>query len=83
MKLIFHIQKAYLSHCPNRWPDFQQQIQLDQIPESTAGGKTEKEVQQLSALFQVHMTENSAIRNMNNTNHRRLCVEVLLCTCHK
>eukprot|EP00092_Neocalanus_flemingeri_P000078 GFUD01000080.1.p1 GENE.GFUD01000080.1~~GFUD01000080.1.p1 ORF type:complete len:1171 (-),score=266.56 GFUD01000080.1:163-3675(-) len=23
---------AYLSHCPNRWPDFQQQIQLDQIP---------------------------------------------------
>lgn len=24
--------KAYMSHCPNRWPDFQQLIALDQVP---------------------------------------------------
>ena len=24
--------EAFLSHCPNRWPDFQQLIRLDEVP---------------------------------------------------
>ena len=25
-------QNAYISHCPSKYPDFQQQVQLDCIP---------------------------------------------------
>jgi len=45
-------QTAYLSHCPNRWPDFQQQIQLNQIPEPEAGNN---QTDQCPAYFQEAM----------------------------
>ena len=32
---------AFLSHCPNRFPDFQQLIQLDQIPTPTGANQSE------------------------------------------
>lgn len=38
------IQHAYISHCPNKFPDFQQQIQLDKIPECESGSAEDKEL---------------------------------------
>jgi len=48
-------QTAYLSHCPNRWPDFQQQIQLDQIPVPQLMASKQSENKESSELFQEAM----------------------------
>jgi hypothetical protein len=43
------VQRAYLSHCPNRFPDFQQLIELDEVPEPYKG----RENKEKSVLYQV------------------------------
>eukprot|EP00092_Neocalanus_flemingeri_P013687 GFUD01014760.1.p1 GENE.GFUD01014760.1~~GFUD01014760.1.p1 ORF type:complete len:1163 (-),score=280.67 GFUD01014760.1:114-3602(-) len=39
-------KNAYISHCPNRWPDFQQQIQLDEMPRHNSMEKDASELYQ-------------------------------------
>ena len=46
---VFVLQRAYLSHCPNRFPDFQQLIELDEVPEPYKG----HEAKEKSVLYQV------------------------------
>jgi hypothetical protein len=46
------VQRAYLSHCPNRFPDFQQLIELDEVPEPYKG----KENKEKSVLYQVSLS---------------------------
>jgi len=43
------VQNAFLSHCPNRHPDFQQLIQLDYIPLPDEKGNNKKK----NDLYQV------------------------------
>ena len=48
--------EAFLSHCPNRWPDFQQLIRLDEIPQPF------EENAEKAALYQVHTDNSSTCR---------------------
>ncbi|XP_023326537.1 uncharacterized protein LOC111699967 [Eurytemora carolleeae] len=41
---------TYKTHCPNRWPDFQQQIQLDDIPR--LAGDPEQQLTESDCLYQ-------------------------------
>ena len=43
---MYHFQTAYISHTPNRYPDFQQQIQLDEIPQCVSNDPVQKELYQ-------------------------------------
>jgi len=46
-------KNAYLSHCPNRYPDFQQLIYLDEIPTPfTNGNQTSSESDKKVVLYQ-------------------------------
>eukprot|EP00091_Calanus_sinicus_P011982 TRINITY_DN2700_c0_g2_i2.p1 TRINITY_DN2700_c0_g2~~TRINITY_DN2700_c0_g2_i2.p1 ORF type:complete len:229 (+),score=58.37 TRINITY_DN2700_c0_g2_i2:960-1646(+) len=45
-------QNAYLSHCPNRYPDFQQLIHLDEIPKPVQFNSTSSETDEKSVLYQ-------------------------------
>ena len=46
-------QNAYLSHCPNRFPDFQQLIHLDEIPTPLQFNSTSSDKDEKSVLYQV------------------------------
>jgi len=46
---------AYLSHCPNRWPDFQQQIKLTEIPAPEAVQSSQEEKKHCKVYFQEAM----------------------------
>ena len=48
MKCLDMLQTAYMSHCPSRWPDYQQLIQLDAIPKPYMDTDAEK-----AELYQV------------------------------
>merc|ERR1712106_279888 len=45
-------QNAYLSHCPNRFPDFQQLIHLDEIPTPLQFNSTSSDKDEKSVLYQ-------------------------------
>merc|ERR1712025_336645 len=45
-------KNAYLSHCPNRYPDFQQLIHLDQIPAPRQLDSQSSEKDEKSILYQ-------------------------------
>jgi len=45
-------KNAYLSHCPNRFPDFQQLIHLDEIPSPRQLNSSSSEKDEKSVLYQ-------------------------------